>query len=359
MSSTPLDPDPWKFESSAYERGKYQAHARGARRPRTGSPAPSRPVARSASSPRCWRRAATTCSPSTSRRRRSSEPGAGSQAGTTCASSSARCPRSCPRGPFDLVLFSEILYYWSAELLERSLSRLAGIARAGRKPGGRPLAPAAPGSTRSSATTSTSGSRRGSRSWITRQRSLSRATASTAGTLRLVTHAAIVIVGGGPGRDSPPPAATARRAGPARSIVLAARAAAALPAPAADQGVPARRARSGGAAAGVDPGGVAANEIRVQTGARATAIDPGASDGRDRQRPSSSFDRCVLATGSQPARPELPGADDAAVHTVRTVEDSDALRRLATASAWWSSAPASSAARRPRRSRCARGGGRS
>jgi len=42
------------------------------------------------------------------------------------------------------------------------------------------------------------------------------------------------------------------------------------------------------------------------------------------------FDACVLATGSEPRRPPIPGADDPEVLVMRTVEDSE---RLATAAA--------------------------
>ena len=63
-----------------------------------------------------------------------------------------------------------------------------------------------------------------------------------------------------------------------------------------------------------------------------------------------AYDRCVLATGSVVARPPVPGAEDPAVHTVRTLDDGLALRALAArraASSSWGRA--SSAARRPRR----------
>lgn len=41
------------------------------------------------------------------------------------------------------------------------------------------------------------------------------------------------------------------------------------------------------------------------------------------------YDSCVLATGSEPIRPPIPGADDPDVLTMRTVEDSTRLSRLA------------------------------
>jgi NADPH-dependent 2,4-dienoyl-CoA reductase/sulfur reductase-like enzyme len=42
-----------------------------------------------------------------------------------------------------------------------------------------------------------------------------------------------------------------------------------------------------------------------------------------------SYDACVLATGSEPVRPPLPGADNPDILTMRTVEDSTRLSRLA------------------------------
>lgn len=45
------------------------------------------------------------------------------------------------------------------------------------------------------------------------------------------------------------------------------------------------------------------------------------------------YDACVLATGSEPIRPPIPGADDPGVLTMRTVEDSTRLSRLAESGA--------------------------
>lgn len=44
-----------------------------------------------------------------------------------------------------------------------------------------------------------------------------------------------------------------------------------------------------------------------------------------------AYDACVLATGSEPTRPPIPGADDAGILTMRTVEDSTRLAGLARA----------------------------
>jgi len=45
------------------------------------------------------------------------------------------------------------------------------------------------------------------------------------------------------------------------------------------------------------------------------------------------YDACVLATGSDPVRPPIPGAEDPEVLTMRTVEDSTRLSRLASSGA--------------------------
>ncbi|MEX1143130.1 MAG: nitrite reductase large subunit NirB [Thermoleophilaceae bacterium] len=65
--------------------------------------------------------------------------------------------------------------------------------------------------------------------------------------------------------------------------------------------------------------------VEAVLGRRAVALDPDAGiceldDGR-----SISFDRCVLATGSDPLMPPLPGLDCAAVHPFRGPEDCEAI----------------------------------
>jgi 3-phenylpropionate/trans-cinnamate dioxygenase ferredoxin reductase component len=70
----------------------------------------------------------------------------------------------------------------------------------------------------------------------------------------------------------------------------------------------------------------AQREIELETGVTVTAIDPGASrvtlaDGRE-----LDYDRLLLATGAEPRRIPIPGADLAGVHYLRTLADCDALR---------------------------------
>ncbi len=68
------------------------------------------------------------------------------------------------------------------------------------------------------------------------------------------------------------------------------------------------------------------NEIRLRTGVEARKLDPEhqtiiAAGGEE-----IPYDACVLATGSEPIRLPVPGADDPEILTIRTLEDSDALR---------------------------------
>lgn len=84
------------------------------------------------------------------------------------------------------------------------------------------------------------------------------------------------------------------------------------------------------------------HEIELLTETTATAIDPGASritldDGRN-----LDYDRLLLATGAQPRRIGVPGADLDGVHELRTLGDCEALRerldrggRVAVVGAGW------------------------
>jgi 3-phenylpropionate/trans-cinnamate dioxygenase ferredoxin reductase component len=87
------------------------------------------------------------------------------------------------------------------------------------------------------------------------------------------------------------------------------------------------RGESERAKAYVHPEGFyAQQEIELVTGATVTAIDPGASrvtldDGRE-----LGYDRLLLATGAEPRRLSIPGADLDGVHYLRTLADCDLLR---------------------------------
>lgn len=66
--------------------------------------------------------------------------------------------------------------------------------------------------------------------------------------------------------------------------------------------------------------------IEVWTDARVTAIDPSGrslelADGRQLE-----YETCLIATGGRARRLDLPGADLDGIHTLRDVEDSEALR---------------------------------
>jgi 3-phenylpropionate/trans-cinnamate dioxygenase ferredoxin reductase subunit len=83
-------------------------------------------------------------------------------------------------------------------------------------------------------------------------------------------------------------------------------------------------------------------QIELETAARVNGIDPGRSqvtlgDGRE-----LGFDRLLLATGSEPRRIPVAGADLDGVHYLRTLADCDALRerldaggRVAVVGAGW------------------------
>jgi 3-phenylpropionate/trans-cinnamate dioxygenase ferredoxin reductase subunit len=74
------------------------------------------------------------------------------------------------------------------------------------------------------------------------------------------------------------------------------------------------------------------HEIELETGATATALDAGArrltlDDGRE-----IAYDKLLLATGAQPRRLTVPGADLDGIHYLRTLVDADRLRERLTAS---------------------------
>lgn len=75
-----------------------------------------------------------------------------------------------------------------------------------------------------------------------------------------------------------------------------------------------------------EEGFYAEHHIELETGTTVTAIDPSASrvtldDGRDLR-----FDRLLLATGAEPRRIPVAGADLGGIHYLRTLADCDVLR---------------------------------
>ena len=70
----------------------------------------------------------------------------------------------------------------------------------------------------------------------------------------------------------------------------------------------------------------ARNKVDLRTGARATALDPGGRRVVLDDGGHLDYEHCVLATGSEPQRLPVPGADDPGVLTMRSIEDARALQ---------------------------------
>jgi SAM-dependent methyltransferase len=127
-------PDPWAFETSPYERAKYARTmaALGPRRFGRGLDAGcSIGVLTALLADRCEELLAVDCSElavERARRRLAGRPGVRVERRTL--------PEECPEGPFDLIVCSEVLYYWSRDLLVESLGALC----AALAPGGSLLA---------------------------------------------------------------------------------------------------------------------------------------------------------------------------------------------------------------------------
>lgn len=68
------------------------------------------------------------------------------------------------------------------------------------------------------------------------------------------------------------------------------------------------------------------NDVDLRLGTRVVAIDRGESSVEIATGDLLRYDALLLATGSEPRRLPVPGADLAGVHSLRTVDDSDRLR---------------------------------
>ena len=127
------DPDPWKFRTSDYEAAKYQATLEALPRPHYGSALEigcSIGVLTRMLAGRCARLLALDGAAR-----------AIAQARRHCAGlaqvelQQREIPRQWPRGRFDLILFSEVLYYLGHE----DLTRTASLALKSLRPGGEVL----------------------------------------------------------------------------------------------------------------------------------------------------------------------------------------------------------------------------
>jgi 3-phenylpropionate/trans-cinnamate dioxygenase ferredoxin reductase component len=86
----------------------------------------------------------------------------------------------------------------------------------------------------------------------------------------------------------------------------------------------------------------AQQEIELETGTQVTAIEPGTSRVRLGDGRELGYDRLLLATGAEPRRLDVPGADLDGVYYLRTLADCDLLRarlqtggRVVTVGAGW------------------------
>ncbi|WP_217913968.1 NAD(P)/FAD-dependent oxidoreductase [Miltoncostaea marina] len=100
------------------------------------------------------------------------------------------------------------------------------------------------------------------------------------------------------------------------------------------------------------PGFYEERDIELRTGTTVTAIDPGARTAALGDGETVRWDRLLLATGAEPRRLPLPGADLDGVLLLRTLADSDRLReviaaggRLVVVGAGWIGCEAAAAAR--------------
>ncbi|MGE2692724.1 NAD(P)/FAD-dependent oxidoreductase [Mycolicibacterium pulveris] len=68
------------------------------------------------------------------------------------------------------------------------------------------------------------------------------------------------------------------------------------------------------------------HHVEVQLGTEVTGIDPGAHTVSLPDGDPVRYDKLLLATGSRPRKPPIPGADSSGVHYLRTIDDAEALK---------------------------------
>ena len=120
------DEDPWDFRTSGYEHRKYEATV--------AAVADLAPIGRALEvgcaigeltarlAPLCWEMVAVDCSVTAAARARER------LTESPHVRVEVRCvPDSLPEGPFDLIVCSEVLYYWDAPLLRVALGRLRDL----------------------------------------------------------------------------------------------------------------------------------------------------------------------------------------------------------------------------------------
>jgi 3-phenylpropionate/trans-cinnamate dioxygenase ferredoxin reductase subunit len=72
------------------------------------------------------------------------------------------------------------------------------------------------------------------------------------------------------------------------------------------------------------------HHIELQLGTEVSAVDPGAHTVSLPDGTTVGYDKLLLATGSTPRRPPIPGADADGVHYLRTIDDAEVLNSLLT-----------------------------
>ena len=94
------------------------------------------------------------------------------------------------------------------------------------------------------------------------------------------------------------------------------------------------------------------NEVELLTATPAAAIDPGASEVVLHDGRRLGYDRLLLATGAEPRRIDVPGADLDGIHHLRTLADSEAIaaaigaaERLVVVGSGWIGAEIAASAR--------------
>ena len=70
------------------------------------------------------------------------------------------------------------------------------------------------------------------------------------------------------------------------------------------------------------------HHIELQLGTEVSAIDPAAHTVALPDGSTVQYDKLLIATGSQPRRPPIPGADADRVHYLRTIDDAEALNSV-------------------------------